>query len=60
MVLMSRKNAWKQIFNFPLHYYANCVSTTLTVLIRLKVSISFIVPCITMHGQQNIKQEMLV
>jgi hypothetical protein len=28
---------------FPVRYYANCVSTTLTVLITLKVSISFIV-----------------
>jgi hypothetical protein len=26
---------------FPLRYYANCVSTTLTVFIKLKVSISF-------------------
>jgi hypothetical protein len=42
-VLTSRKNAWKQIFIFPLRHYANCVSTTLTVLITLKVSISFIV-----------------
>jgi len=30
---MSRKNAWKKILIFPLRYYANCVSTTLTVLI---------------------------
>jgi hypothetical protein len=35
--------AWKQICIFPLRYYENCVSTTLTVLIMLKVSISFIV-----------------
>jgi hypothetical protein len=42
MVLTSRKNAWKQIFIFPLRYYANCVSTALTVLIT-KVSTSFIV-----------------
>jgi len=33
VVLTSRKNAWKKIFIFPLGYYANCVSTTLTVLI---------------------------
>ena len=32
-VLTSRRNAWKKIFIFPLRYYANCVSTTLTVLI---------------------------
>jgi hypothetical protein len=25
VVLTSRKNAWKQIFIFPLRYYANCV-----------------------------------
>jgi hypothetical protein len=43
VVLTSRKNAWKQIFVFPLRYYANCVSITLTVLVTLKVSISFIV-----------------
>jgi hypothetical protein len=42
-VLTSRNNSWKQIFIFPLRYYANCVSTTLTVLITLKVFISFIV-----------------
>ena len=27
------KNAWKKMFIFPLRYYANCVSTTLTVFI---------------------------
>ena len=27
------KNDWKKMFIFPLRYYANCVSTTLTVLI---------------------------
>jgi hypothetical protein len=43
MVLTSLKNAWKQIFIFPLRYNANCVSTALTVLITLKVSVSFIV-----------------
>jgi hypothetical protein len=43
VVLMSRKNAWKQIFIFPVRYYANCVSTTVTVLITLKLSVSFIV-----------------
>jgi hypothetical protein len=43
VVLTSRKNAWKQILIFPVRYYANCVSTTVTVLITLKVSISFIV-----------------
>jgi hypothetical protein len=43
VVLTSRKNARKQMFIFPLRYYANCVSTTLTVLITFKVSISFIV-----------------
>jgi hypothetical protein len=37
------KNAWEQIFIFPLRYYSNSVSTMLTVLIMLKVSISFIV-----------------
>jgi hypothetical protein len=26
-------NAWKKSFIFPLRYYANCVSTTLTVSI---------------------------
>jgi hypothetical protein len=41
VVLTSRKNAWKQIFIFPVHNYANCVSTTLTVLITLKVSYLF-------------------
>jgi hypothetical protein len=43
MVLTSWTNAWKQIFIFPLRYYANCVSNMPTVLITLKVSISFIV-----------------
>jgi hypothetical protein len=43
VVLTSQKNAWKQILIFPLRYYANCVSTTLTVLITLKVFTSFIV-----------------
>jgi hypothetical protein len=43
VVLTSRKNVWKLIFILPLRYYANCVSTTLTALITLKVSISFIV-----------------
>jgi hypothetical protein len=43
VVLTSRKNAWKQILIFPRRYYANCVSTTLTVLLTLKVSISFVV-----------------
>ena len=33
----SRKNAWKKIFIFPLRYYTNCVSTTLTVLILRNV-----------------------
>jgi hypothetical protein len=50
VALMSRKNAWKEIFMFPVRYYANCVSTTLTVLITLKVSISFIV---TLYIQQD-------
>jgi len=31
-VLTSQKNAWKKIFIFPLRYYANFVSTTVTVL----------------------------
>jgi hypothetical protein len=43
VLLTSRMNAWKQIFIFPLRYYANCVSTTLTFLLTLKVSISFTV-----------------
>jgi hypothetical protein len=43
VVLTSRKNAWKQIFIFPLRCYANCVSTKLAVLITLKVPISFTV-----------------
>jgi hypothetical protein len=43
VVLTSQKNAWKQIFIFPLRFYTNCVSTTLMVLKMLKVSISFIV-----------------
>jgi hypothetical protein len=33
VVLTARKNAWKKFSIFPLRYYANCVSTTLTVLI---------------------------
>jgi hypothetical protein len=37
VVLTLRKNAWKKISIFPLRYYANCVSTTLTVLILHKV-----------------------
>jgi hypothetical protein len=43
VVLTSRKNAWKQILISPLRYYANCVSTTLTVLMSLKASVSFVV-----------------
>jgi len=31
--LTSQKNAWKKIFIFPIRYYTNCVSATLTVLI---------------------------
>jgi hypothetical protein len=50
VVLTSLKNAWKQIFIFPLRYYANCVSTTLTAFITLKVSISFVV---TLHSVFN-------
>jgi hypothetical protein len=42
VALTSRKNALKQIVIFPLRYFPNCVSTTSTVLITLKVSISFI------------------
>ena len=43
--LASRKNAWKKKIIFPLRYYANCVSTTVTVLLlrNVEVSISFIV-----------------
>jgi hypothetical protein len=37
------KECLKTIFVFPLRYYANRVSTTLTVLVTLKASISFIV-----------------
>jgi hypothetical protein len=37
VVVTSQMNAWKQVFMFPLRYYANCISTTLTVLIALKV-----------------------
>jgi hypothetical protein len=40
---LSRKNAWKQIYIFPLRYNTTCVPTSLTVLITLKVSTSFIV-----------------
>jgi hypothetical protein len=36
-VLTSRKNAWEKISISPLRYYANCVSTTLTVLILRNV-----------------------
>jgi hypothetical protein len=43
VVMTSRNNARKQTFIFPLRYYANCVSTMLTVFIMLKGSISFIV-----------------
>jgi hypothetical protein len=32
-----RKNAWEKNFIFPPRYYANCVSTSLTVLILHKV-----------------------
>ena len=59
MVLTSRKNAWKKISIFPLRYYANCVSTTVTVLVRvtLKVSISFIVALyIACLGIYNIQE----
>jgi hypothetical protein len=53
VVPTSWKNARKQIFVFPLRYYANCVSTTLTVLIMLKVSISFIVTLYFAHHNIN-------
>jgi hypothetical protein len=43
------KECLEQILIYPLHYYANCVSTTLTVLITLKVSISFIVTLYFFH-----------
>jgi hypothetical protein len=43
VVLTSLNNAWKQIFIFALRCYANCVFATLTVLIKLKLTISFIV-----------------
>jgi hypothetical protein len=36
-----RKNAWKKIFVFAARYYANCVSTTLTVLILHNVEIVY-------------------
>ena len=37
MVLTSRNDAWKKILIFPLHYYANCESTMLMVLILHRV-----------------------
>jgi hypothetical protein len=49
VVLTSRKNAWKQIFIFPLRYYANCVSTTLTGLITLKVYFFYSNPVFACH-----------
>ena len=36
VVLTSRKKAWKKVFIFPVRYCANCVSTTVTVLIMHK------------------------
>jgi hypothetical protein len=43
---------------FPLRYYANCVSTMLTVLITLKVSICFIV-ILYMNEQIDIQPSLL-
>ena len=40
MVLTSRKNAWEKI-SISLRYYANCVFTTLTVLILHNVEIVY-------------------